>query len=279
MMWLGVLEDDGSNTGYSGIINASGPLSTAFWDSWFSEYTRIVKQYAQIAKNLGIEYIALGHDMSYAVGKSRFSSDTDAYNRWKGLMDAVRNDVGYTGKLGYFGYASPNGTIYFDDGDYPSGFIGLMDFIGVNLANVNDTFNPTREALKSSLRAILDRFAPGGVSASNKPVFVMVRTPSVDGGTSISAYIEPSLLTDREADKHDQNLFQQADLYEALLEVVNETPTGNGRVMGIFTWGYHYEELYTTSANVNDRDLAMDKSANVRDKPAEAVLKYWFERF
>jgi len=103
----------------------------------------------------------------------------------------------------------------------------------------------------------------------------MLRTPSVDGGTSFETYIEPLLAVNREADKHKMNVWQQADIYEAFYEVINERPTGNGQVMGIFSWGYNYLDNYITVPGKSDGAMAMDKSSNIRGNPAEAVMKFW----
>ena len=74
---------------------------------------------------------------------------------------------------------------------------------------------------------------------------------------------------------------QQADVYVALAEVVNETPTGIGNIMGVLSWGYWFTDDYYSWTNEwgQTADMAYDKSANVRGKLAEIVLKWWFDRW
>jgi hypothetical protein len=72
-------------------------------------------------------------------------------------------------------------------------------------------------------------------------------------------------------------LQQQADVYQAVFEVISGTPTGNGRVAGLISWGYHFKDNYDDGFFVGE--VAMDKAANIRSKPAEAVAQWWFDRF
>ena len=74
---------------------------------------------------------------------------------------------------------------------------------------------------------------------------------------------------------------QQADVYQALAEVINATPTGAGNVMGILSWGYAFSDDYLSWTPVSGPAFAFafDKSANVRGKPSEAVLNWWFNKW
>jgi hypothetical protein len=267
MLWLGII-DGGAASGYSDVLQASNVHSDAFWDSWFSEYEKYTVQYAVMAEKLGIEYINLGHDMGYTNGGSHFSGGAaDSLARWTKLAAAIR--AVYHGKLTYFGSADPL-TAYYEDNDYPPGFIALFDAVGINVQEISPAFNPSLTELKTAVTALLDRYTSWG-----RPVFIMIRTPSVDGGTSFDTYIEPLLAVNHEADNHVMNVWQQADIYEAFYEVINGRPDGNGQVMGIFTWGYNYLDDYLRVPDKIDGYMAMDKSGNIRGKPAEAVMQYW----
>jgi hypothetical protein len=266
MLWLGVMEE--GKLPYNDIVYTGGPRADSFWDSWFSEYQKYTLQYAAMAQKLGMDYINLGHDMGYANGQSHFSGGAaDSLARWQKLVAAIR--AVYSGRVTYFGGTSAVDN-YYEDNDYPPGFVDLFDAVGINVQSVNAAFNPTLAELKASVTSLLDRYTDWNV-----PVFIMVRTPSVDGGTGMETYIEPLLAVNHEADKHGMNLFQQADVYEAFYEVVNSRPAGPGQVMGVFPWGYNYLDDYLNVPGKYDGQMAMDKSANVRGKPAEAVLKFW----
>jgi hypothetical protein len=266
MLWIGVMDE--GKTDYNKIIYTDSPRTDAFWDDWFSEYEKYAVPCAQMAEKLGIEYISLGHDMSYATSKSRHSGGApDCLARWKKLVSAIR--AVYSGRLTYFGGMSSVWTFY-EDNDYAPGFVDLFDAVGINIQDIGPTLNPSLNQLKAAVTALLDRY-----TAWPCPVFVMVRTPSVDGGTSFDTYIEPLLVVNQEAVKHNMNVWQQADIYEAFYEVVNDRPSGAGQVMGIFPWGYNYLDEYLFTPGKIDGYMAMDKSGNIRGKPAEAVLQFW----
>lgn len=267
MLWLGII--DGGVPVYWDIVYSSSTPSNSFWNDWFSEYEKYAVESASMAERLGIEYICLGHDMGYANGASKFSGGApDCLARWEKLITAIR-DV-YPGKLVYFGGADPLRD-YYEDNDYPPGFTALFDAIGLNIQSIHANFNPSLQELKTAVSDFLDRYI-----SWQCPLFIMLRTPSVDGGTSFDTYIEPLLVVNHEADKHTRNVWQQADIYEAFFEVINERPVGNGEVMGLFSWGYNYLNDYLiTPDHEPDGAMAMDKSGNIRGKPAEAIMKFW----
>jgi hypothetical protein len=65
-------------------------------------------------------------------------------------------------------------------------------------------------------------------------------------------------------------------MYQSAAEIVNEQNSdGSGIVKGIFSWGYHYLDNPRKKDVVND--TCYDFSASIRNKPAEAVLSYWFK--
>lgn len=267
MLWIGVMDE--GKTDYSDIVYRDGVRADSFWNSWFSEYEKYAVPLAQMAEKLGIEYINLGHDMSYATGKSRYTGGAaDCLARWQKLVNAIR--AVYHGKLTYFGGLGIVEDFY-EDNDYASGFVDLFDAIGLNIQSIRADFNPSLNNLKASATSLLDLY-----KTWERPIFIMIRTPSVDGATSFETYIEPLLVVNHEADKHAMNLFQQADMYEAFFEVINERPSGAGQVMGIFSWGYNYLDNYLTVPGKSDATMAMEKSGNTRGKPAGAVIKYWF---
>jgi len=90
-------------------------------------------------------------------------------------------------------------------------------------------------------------------------------------------YIEGSLTCSNcLAPLRERDLQQQADVVAAAAEVINAPPTGNGRVMGLFTWQYSWSEDFRYG--FRHGDAAWDKTASMRGKPAEAVMRAWFQR-
>jgi hypothetical protein len=266
MLWLGLM--DNNDPYYWEIVYRDGARSALFWDSWFAEYEKYAVVYAEMAERLGIEYLNLGHDMDYATGSFRYNGgEVDCLAHWQRLVEAIR--AVYHGKLTYFGGTSVVDD-YYEDSGYPAGFPALFDAIGINVQAITPVFNPSTDQLKSAVTTLLNRY-----TSWSCPLFVLLLTPSVDGGTSFSTYIEPLLPVNREADNHTLNLFQQADIYAAFYEVVNDRPVGKGEVMGLFSWGYNYLDNYFYIPEQADGETAMDKSGNIRGKPAEYLMKFW----
>ena len=230
-------------------------------------------QQAAIARDLGIEYLALGQSLGYL---TRLNPA-----RWATLIAAVRG-IGYTGKIIYFGFVTPaKNSIEWEGAD--PGFAPLLDVVGVYvpdgvLAAAGEVLSKaqTRARMRADLRTMLSRV--NARMATPKPIFLLLATPSVHGGVSTSEYIEPCCVnTISVAPYRTRDYQQQADMYQAAAEVINEQPLGNGQVMGFFSWGYTWTD--GLELGTNQGDAAFDKSGNVHGKPAEAVLSWWFHRW
>ena len=246
--------------------------NTTFWNAWFDAYRPLVVERALIAKELGIEQMALGLNHSY------MSNAPLSY--WTALVAAVRA-TGYSGKLSYFGGAGDYGGIenlYGRAG--ATSFMQLFDYIGVTFYSVvvqsSSSEVLSNEQTRLRMRADIAQ-SLNSLSYAPVPILLMFGTPSVHGGAVSNDYIEPCLQCNSLAPQRTRDFYQQADVYQAAFETFNDTPIGNGRVMGFFTWGYHFLDDFTTLLTPNDS--AYDKSGNVRGKPAEAVMKYWFSRW
>jgi hypothetical protein len=231
-----------------------------------------------MARKLNIEYLYIGLNSGFA---TRLSS-----MRWEKLISAIKG-TGYAGKIGYFGMTNPDGPYYESDhynttegGSSPASFMSLFNFIGVDVYNViprarsRQATDPTqsRIAIKSAMQTLLAKTASAPV-----PILLMLGTPSTHGGATESTFIEPFVASNPIAATKTLDFFQQADVYQAAFEAVNGTATGNGGVIGIISWGYNFLE------NLHDAkrkdELAMDKSGNIRGKPAEIVCRWWFDHF
>lgn len=260
--------------------------NTAFWNAWFSAYQSIAVEYAGIARDLNIEYISLGMNHDF------MSKLPVAY--WTTLITAIRQ-TGYQGKLVYQAGVGPNAlTAEFDN--FNMGWMGnsseqtsrrldfvkLFDMIVIDVHNVAmNRVTPltiSRDDIKGTFQWIL-----GKVSNYPVPIMIQVGTPSVFGGAVATDYIEPCLACNPIAATKQIDVMQQADVYEALAEVINDTPNGAGNVMGILSWGYWFTDDYrnqVTSTGVTITNAnAYDKSSNIRGKPAESVLRWWFSKF
>ena len=284
MLQLGLYPSMSLSSKYFSEIFGIADTNETFWDAWFAAYEPIALEYAAIARDLNIEYLSLGMNHGFMTRLP--------VKRWSGLVAAIRN-VGYSGKLVYqarVGFQNSTGEFL----DFNGGWIGteserqakrlefvkLFDAIILNVYSIaRDRTSPrsiSRDEMKQSFRWLLSQ-----VNGYPVPFMVMVGTPSVYGGAVDPEYIEPCLVCNSVAQDRQRDDMQQADVYEALAEVVNETPTGIGNVMGVLSWGYWFTDDYYSWTNEwgQTADMAYDKSANVRGKLAEIVLKWWFDRW
>jgi hypothetical protein len=268
IMLLGIEPMDASVNNV--VLNAIPASNTAFWDAYFAAYTTRVLERAAIARDLGVEYLGLGYHLAYL---TRLDP-----SRWQKLITAVRG-IGYTGKLTYFSFASGvNNALELDT--TPPGFVPLFDAVGVLLHSAvirrpGETLasEQTRARMKSDLTTLINR-----MSTLPVPVWLVINTPSVHGGPAKDQYIDGALTCPScPASLSERDLQQQADVVAAAAEVINASPTGNGRVMGFFTWQYSWTDDFTYG--FKHGDAAWDKTASIRGKPAEAVMKWWFQRW
>lgn len=270
-LWLDLVNVDTCN----GTIDSWDANDTAFWDTWFSEYDTLLKQRAQVAKNLGIEWLTLGHNFAYASEKNA--------TRWATIINDIKA-VYPAVKVSYFGGTDFSGASpYFESDNYNRGanqaaFANLFDAIGYMVNTVSKTQNPSQNAIKTSFEAIESK-----ASSFSVPVWVSPATPSTTKGASDPTFMEPELNSNDIALSYTTDFYQQADVYEALFEVINASSGGNGHIMGVLPWGYHLKNNYRDSgtesnSNPNTGNLILDRTANIRGKPAESLVKWWYSQ-
>ena len=171
--------------------------------------------------------------------------------------------AGYTGKLMYIGNFIPDATGFFSDltranlGN-PASFEALFDHVGLMVANLYLGGAPrSRDAVRATLTSL--------AAMRSKPLVLMVDT---DATSDATVHDSPEYHCESvAASKID--LAQQADVYQAAFEAVN----AGAHIGGVISNRYAYEpELcgWTTQG--------FEPSASVYGKPAEAVLRWWFER-
>lgn len=244
---------------------------TAFFEAWFAQMKPLVVERARVARDLNIEYLALGLN-------HYFLNEMASYALWEDLLSAVRS-TGYHGQVGLFDGGFDGRQFYHGREDMLR-FSRLFDFLGLtvySLISPSASGEPpprqqTRAAMRDGVRRLLDRHRDLG-----QPLFLLMGTPSVFGGASREEYIEPCLACNSVAPARLIDWQQQADAYQAAFEVINERPSGAGQVQGLLTWGYHYRD--DPSRLLVSGDSSYDKSASIRGKPAEAVMRSWLQSF
>ncbi|SFE58913.1 Ig-like domain-containing protein [Thermophagus xiamenensis] len=280
MYWFGVWpqeEEQLDGKSFNEIVFSGQQLSDDFWEDWFSEYSRILKEYAQTAESKGVEWISLGHGLSYATAPDAFSSETLYESHWNELMNEVRSV--YSGKIAYFGVARPFTAInyegssewqYFEDDSYTDSFVALFDAFGIVVSSVTEITNPSVSQIKDAMNGILNHF-----SGFSKPLIVWVWAPSVDGAANTYGHLEPVLDVSVAANNWNVDFYEQADLYHGILQAVNESSVN---IQGVISHGYMYYDRFT-KYEPRDMNTAFEKSASVRGKPAEEIIRYWFNEF
>jgi len=238
-----------------------------FWDAWFSAYKNILINRARVAVRAGATHMAIGFNLSYMMDKGNY--------RWADLISAVRT-AGFTGKISYFDGTNYETNEYMNlDYRTRNEFIQLFDQIGLATTSVLIPSYPGEVAnTTENINRMKDFFTYhiNSISSANVPIVLMISTPSTHGGIISSEYVEPN----QACSATPTNYQQQADVYEAVAEVIND-PVIGAKIGGLLSWGYAYRNNMRTFFNTNDS--CYEKSASIRGKPAEAVLSYWFKNW
>lgn len=251
--------------------SAIGTLSDndAFWDAWFDAYKAILIERAALAQKAGATRFVIGFNLDYMTNKGN--------QRWVDLIQAVKA-AGFTGKISYFAgtNGSYNGFTDIGDSAKRASFVKLFDEIGLNFYNPVIPANGETLAASQPLTRISSSLKTqiATVSSYNVPLFVLIGTPSVRGGATSSDYIESAFTCEMLKDQV-RDYQTQADVYQAAAEIVNEQSPSNAVIKGIFSWGYHF--IDNPRKHLTAGDSCYDFSASIRNKPAEAVLSYWFK--
>lgn len=277
MYWFGVWPHDETQLdgkSFNEIVFSGKVLSDAFWNDWFSEYKKYLTQYASIAETNNVPYISIGHGLNYATSPWQFSSEDLYHNLWTDLVNTVRTV--YSGDLIYFGNARPFDALnyagyteveYYEDASYTTTFKNLFDAFGIILSNITTQQNPTVADIKSSVNEILNRY-----SSFEKPVVLWIWSSSVNGAANRYGHLEPILDVNTCANNFEVDFYEQADIYEGIMQAVNESSVN---IKGVISHGYMYYDMFT-KYEPREMNTAFDKSASIRCKPAEHILQYWF---
>ena len=280
MYWFGVWPQDEeqlNGKSFNEIVFSGQKLSDAFWEDWFSEYARILKDYCQTAESKNIDWLSLGHGLSYATSPYAFSSEALYETLWSQLINEIRSV--YTGKIAYFGITRPFTAFnysggseweFFEDDSYTNAFIDLFDAFGIVVSNVTEIENPTVSQVKSEMDRILNHY-----SDFRKPLILWVWAPSVDGAANTFGHLEPVLDVSYDANNWFVDFYEQADLYHGILQAVNESSVN---IQGVISHGYMYYDQFTKYEPRN-MNTAFEKAASVRGKPAEKIIQYWYDAF
>lgn len=232
------------------------------WDELFDSYTEYMLYYAVICENLGVEILSLGCEL-----ESMTHQAPEADQRWREVIAAVRKV--YSGKLTYScsfhgtpsqTWSSPNNITFWDALDY----IGFEIYRGLTWKR-----DPTIEELKQGVREIFKSFVKPLSERYGVPVIIPeINYYSWDGVNTRP--IDPP--GSRPADHQ-----EQADCYDAVLQVVEELLATESYLKGLFWWaGYLVDPDEDVAGGPSW--VASDRYDPIWFKPAEQVLyEHWRE--
>ena len=241
----------------------------SWWVVWFERYRAFVLNHADLATRYDAQALVLGGDwLLPAMPGGTLADGTpsgvpkDAESRWRNLIQEVRTH--YSGMVIW---ALP----YSQAANNPPVFLDAVDRIYVLF---NPPLSKVNNAGRADLEAEVARLLDSGVlplqARFGKALMVGLSYPSADsaatgclpnpagGCFSIDALSRPQPDLPEVA----IDLGEQADIYSAVLAAMNS----RNWITGFVSRGYYPPVML------------QDKSASVRGKPAQEVLKYWFPR-
>jgi len=249
----------------------TAPRDAAWWDNWFNHYRAFAVHFADIASLSGAQAIVLGGDwIGPALPNGNLDNGSssgvpaDAEARWQTVVAEVRQHY-----KGLVLFALP-----YTNADIQPPINLLRDTDGMYLlwfAKISESATaPDKGAMVTEIGRLLDDNVFPIQSQINKPLIMGVSYPSStysatgclpgqnDTCLDWTALNQPS----KELGTVQLNLQQQFDIYEAMLNAINN----RAWVSGLVTRGYFPPVALK------------DKSASVHGKPAADLLWYWFPR-
>ena len=231
---------------------------------WWDEYNSVVHEYltsiAELSQKEGVEMMQVGYGADSLLGFIMwFPHPKNAEESWLNTVKEVKQI--FKGKLifTYVFTGRKDDPVYYY-WDILDPIINEVDYVGVSWwRGFTDNVNADLEELISAINSEFDRILKPIYERYNKSIIFIPAIPSAKGGFS-GYYIAENRTMNPwlPPDEIPNDLEGQAVFYEALMRVVaNKT-----WIAGVMPWGYWRVDL-------------VDKSTNIRGKPAEEVLKEW----
>lgn len=214
-----------------------GRIRPTSWDEWWDSYTRVIVHYARLSTEAGVEVLIVGSEL---ISAERFEQ------RWRDLIAQVR--AVYPGLLAYSANWDHYSAVPFWD---------ALDLVGVTTYNkLSDDPLPTVEQLEAAWRPVRQRLFEWQ-SRIARPILLTEVGWASQEGCSIEAwnYYRSSRATPA-------GLEEQRRCYEAFVRAWPLEPP----LAGVIWWEWSPEPCGP-----------QDVSYCPRGKPAEAVLRAWFD--
>lgn len=236
-------------------------MTPEWWDAWYEEYKKFLFYHIDIANEYGIEYISLNSD-----GFVHYNQPEGYAERLDAIYDEAQ--ARYHGKMGmmFYIFGSPAEGKYFlspYEGWVPE--LERWDFFGFSWwAGISSNPEPTAEELDANVETIFRTVLQPLYDRYGVPmVFTQVAYTSVDGGLmgEVDVFDVAIQLWEPYADKYTLDLEEQAMGYDAILRGIAR----HDYVIGVYPFAYLPDSAPLTL------------EFNVRDKPAEQILRQWYE--
>jgi hypothetical protein len=241
----------------------SRPESSAWWQSWWEQYSSFVIHHADLAQRYGAKVLILGGEwIQPGLPGAWNGMPVDIQQRWNILIDSVR--LHYDGHLAWY--------VPFSNSMEPNAITEQMDLIYVHWGVPLATWSGAPSADLQSRASILINDTIGTYKQNlGKPVVLIVEYPSARGGVTYclpegndACPVAMSQLSPLNPDQPEimLDLQEQVEVYNAVLAAINESAVLDGVVSGGYFPPVGLE----------------DKSTSIHGKPAEDVLRYWYKQ-
>ncbi len=243
------------------VLDADKQYSSAWWDAYCGEMERYATYFADLAERCGVKCLAFQDNEMW----NSLKAPADIQERYAAYIANIRQH--YHGRLGMVWSLGGSYTAPADL--YPVGYFPeKFDFLAVGGPHkLTGSREPTVAEIKANFQQIVTAALAPLYAQHKKPIVLYsVGYPSIDGGVSGDfAHDDPAMdVFEAYSDKYQLDLVEQAEAFEAILQVVAETP--------YITGFYPFNSHWATS-------LPVSKLYAVWGKPAEQVIAGWYGRF
>ena len=233
-----------------------GDIQPSNWDEWYSSYSKFIMHYAKLAEKDNVELFVVGTEIDPAAAEAHSYGPKDGGQTeyFENLIKDIKK--AYSGKLTYSVAClgdecwGPRSIKFWDSLDY----IGFEPY-----QSLSNKMDPSIDEIKQGFSKELE-WARKLHEQYNKPVlFTEIASPSNDGAAKYMLDTPPVIK---------QDLFEQADVYEAMFQVIENIDW----VQGMYPWA-----LYLVKSDNNLKWQLKDTSSAFIAKPAGQVIEKWYK--
>lgn len=237
------------------------PKTKEWLDRYFMQLTPIIVEWGKRAEIAGIDAIDITPQYRPPSAAPLFDyADQKYIEMIKELRKVYHGGIYGTNFAKYGGLTFSPMPKYVND----------LDRLTVYVGNINVRHNASVEEMKQAYSVLLNKVEQDFNSYS-KPLFLAMTESSYDGTTSGVPAREWGDYKEALAAGYKENWQEQADSYEGFFRALVGRTKFSGIVSGFYWWDDFMAPKYMGTLN--------NMEGSVRNKPAEAVWKKWFDSF